>query len=406
MLKKAVRQASKAASFQEASADLAELLRVPISPSHLGKLAGRVGAEWARAREADTQAFQAGALPCAYAEPPAAAAVMIDGGRLHTRAEGQPRGVHEKSWREYKAACCLSLSSPARAQDPQPEPPSKFLDQAGVARLAAEMKSRRQGGAGHRADEAARGGGRKGRPGPCARRRRRRAREKAPVKLVRTVLASMASSEEFGWQVGAEVHRRGLHRAGRKACVCDGQKYNWSIFEMHLVALGFVAVLDILHLLSYLHAAALAAGGAVAQAWERYQRWLRWAWSGEVDELLGEMRACSQALGQAPQGCGEDDPRRVLAEALTYVGNNRGRMDYPRYRRLGLPISSAPVESTIKQLNRRVKGTEKFWVSGGAEALLQLRAAHLSEDDSAGRFWDKPRPYQRAVGSGRLKRPS
>jgi len=47
------------------------------------------------------------------------------------------------------------------------------------------------------------------------------------------------------------------------------------------------------------------------------------------------------------------------------VTNNRQRMDYPEYRRLGLPISSAPVESTIKQMNRRVKGSEKFWLEGG-----------------------------------------
>jgi len=37
-------------------------------------------------------------------------------------------------------------------------------------------------------------------------------------------------------------------------------------------------------------------------------------------------------------------------------------MNYPEYRRLGLPISSAPVESVIKPLNRRVKGSEKFWL--------------------------------------------
>jgi hypothetical protein len=36
-------------------------------------------------------------------------------------------------------------------------------------------------------------------------------------------------------------------------------------------------------------------------------------------------------------------------------------MNDPEYRRLGLPISRAPVESVIKQLNRRVKGSEKFW---------------------------------------------
>ena len=86
----------------------------------------------------------------------------------------------------------------------------------------------------------------------------------------------------------------------------------------------------------------------------------------------------------------------------TYVTNNRERMNYPEYRRMGLPISSAPVESTIKQINRRVKGTEKFWLEGGAEAMLQLRAAQLSQDDRWNRNWSRRRKHRRAAGSGRL----
>jgi hypothetical protein len=35
-------------------------------------------------------------------------------------------------------------------------------------------------------------------------------------------------------------------------------------------------------------------------------------------------------------------------------------MDYPRYRRLGLPNSSVAVESVVKPMNRRIKGTEQF----------------------------------------------
>ena len=81
-------------------------------------------------------------------------------------------------------------------------------------------------------------------------------------------------------------------------------------------------------------------------------------------------------------------------------------MNYPEYRRLGLPLSSAPVESVIKQLNRRVKGSEKFWLEEGAEAVLQVRAAYLSEDERAERSWSRPRPHRRAVGGGRLRRPA
>ena len=68
----------------------------------------------------------------------------------------------------------------------------------------------------------------------------------------------------------------------------------------------------------------------------------------------------------------------------------------------GLPITSAAVESLIKQLNYRVKGTEKFWVTGGAEAILQVRAAYLSDDDRAESFHER-RPRSRAVGKNRRK---
>jgi len=390
LVRKGVRLASKSASFKEASEDLQALAGAAMSATHLQRLSERIGSEWAFERDKEVQAFREDKLVCAYAAAPKASAVMLDGGRLQTRAEDAGRGVHDASWRETKTACCLSLATSEHAEDPQPEPPSKFLDAARVARLAAEVKRRARLGPG-RAEAV---------PGP--KRGKKKKKRPAAQKRVRTVVASMADSETFGWQMAAEVKRRGLDRARRKACVCDGQHYNWTLFEMHLLPWGFIGILDFVHLLAYLHDAAQAWKKDRGRAWKQYVQWLRWAWSGQVKPLLQSLRKAASELGESPPGAAATDPREVMRETLGYVQNNRGRMDYPRYRRLGLPTSSAPVESTIKQINRRVKGSEKFWLKDGAEAILQLRAAYLSEDDRANTYWSRPRPYARAVGAGRL----
>jgi hypothetical protein len=118
-----------------------------------------------------------------------------------------------------------------------------------------------------------------------------------------------------------------------------------------------------------------------------------------VEAVLAEQL---QRLGWPSTAGPPEEPRQVLADTLAYVKRNRQRMDYPRYRRQGLPVTSAAVKSLIKQVNHRVKGTEKFWVCGGAECVLTVRAAYLSEDGRAEEFHDH-RPQGRAVGRGRLR---
>lgn len=387
-----MRQGSKAPSFREAAEDLRELAQVTISGSHVRRLCQRIGREWLRQREQETAAYQARQLPRGYQAPPAVAAIMLDGGRYQVRAEDQGRGVHDAAWKETKVACCQTLVSPESAKDPQPEPPRKFLEPAAVARLVSTMKGRRAAG---RTEKSA--------PSPARRRSKKKKWRRTRV-LVRTVVATTEDNESFGWQVAAEMHRRGLDRAGRKACVGDGSSAVWALFALHLLAADFVAILDFVHLLTYLYAAAGAVRGkGTPAAWVLYERWLRWAWAGEVASLLRGLREARQQVGELPADAAEDDPRQLVQDALTYVTNNRERMDYPRYRRLGLPIFSAPVESAIKQVNRRIKGSEKFWLKGDAEAVLAVRAAYLSQDDRAERLWAQPRPYARAVGPKRLR---
>ena len=49
-----------------------------------------------------------------------------------------------------------------------------------------------------------------------------------------------------------------------------------------------------------------------------------------------------------------------------------------------MPIPSSLMESVVKQVNLRVQGTEQFWSAEGAEAIPQLRADLLSDDQPLG----------------------
>lgn len=396
-----MRQGAKAPSFEEASEDLRELAEIKISTTHVQRVSERIGDEWREQRDADVAKFRDMKLERDYAEAPAgaAAAVMLDGGRAQTRADDSGRGVTEPGWRETKVACCLTLQTKAVEKDPHPEPPEKFLEPKTTARLVAEIK-RRRSASGDKADEKSKRSKKKKTKNKKQASQRSRSEKKQRTR-VRTVIATMENSDAFGWQVAAEVHRRGLDRLKRKACVCDGQNSNWSVFEMHLRPLNFIPILDFVHLLAYLYDSAHAAvRGDAVRGWKKYEQWLRLAWSGKTTELLTQLRAALKELEQ--RGKTTSEQQTTLSETITYVTNNRERMDYSEYRRLGLPVSSAPVESTIKQINRRIKGSEKFWLVTGAEAMLQLRAAQLCDDGRWERYWDHPRKHRRSVGSGRL----
>jgi len=134
------------------------------------------------------------------------------------------------------------------------------------------------------------------------------------------------------------------------------------------------------------------------------KRWIQAVWSGQVATILPELEQRSTALGSPPSECVDSDPRKLIFEALRYLKNNADRMRYDHYRRQGLPIMTSAVESVIKQINRRVKGSEKFWSEPGAEAILQLRADYLSETETMSRFWlarearaGSGRPYRRVA---------
>ncbi|MCH7729059.1 MAG: hypothetical protein IH991_21640, partial [Planctomycetes bacterium] len=61
-------------------------------------------------------------------------------------------------------------------------------------------------------------------------------------------------------------------------------------------------------------------------------------------------------------------PREVVRVSRVYYENHAKRMNHPEYRRQGFPLTSSLVESAVKQVGRRVKGSEKYWSCTGGEA--------------------------------------
>jgi hypothetical protein len=369
-----------------------------ISPRHVQHLTELVGGELAAARDEQAAARRRRQLRPRVAQTPAVVAVEVDGGRLRTRAAGCGPGVHQAEPKEDKVACLISLDSDTHAHDPQPEPPPSLLEPRRVQRLVRQMKGLpgEQPPAQAAAEAAPAAEPPPAVAGPPA-------YPAAPRRLVRTCVASLRDSRAFGPLVAGEAQARDFYRAGRRAFVADGQAYNWSIQQGYFA--DFEPVVDFLHVLCYLYRAAWAVGSYEAERWARYVNWLRGCWQGRVAEVLGELRAEQGRLGEPPEGeeVGAFDPRRLVAEAVSYLGNNQGRMDYPRYRREGLPVTSSLVESLVGEFNARVKGPEKFWNRpGGAEAILQVRAALLSEDDRLARhFAQRPgSPYRRRKKAG------
>jgi hypothetical protein len=108
-----------------------------------------------------------------------------------------------------------------------------------------------------------------------------------------------------------------------------------------------------------------------------------------VDELIEQLRVLRDSQ-RSPEKAevevpSDGDPCKILHQELGCLEHNRDRMDYPRYCREGLPWTTSYVESTVKIFNRCVKGSEKFWGESGAEAILLLGAAFLSEKEQLAR---------------------
>jgi hypothetical protein len=376
VLGKIVRAGAREPSFDEAAEALADLAEVTISGRHLTRVAQEVGHQLEAKRDHQVQQFLAHQLKPEVETRPALAVVGVDGGRLQIRTEGDGPGAHHGSWREDKIAVLATAAVTVSDSDPEPDLPACFRDRNYVDKLVRGI-----GGQSALSQSDPQAESLVDSPPPTTE-RKATSRER-PTLLVRTYMGSTCTSEEFGPLVAAEALRRNFRNAVHRAFLGDGAAWIWKLQQHSFPT--FQAIVDFLHVLGHLFAAAKAAAPGAAERWALFQEWAEACWRGQVSRVIEQLGVLRDRLGPLREGEAEcladDDPRKILVEQLGYLERNHGRMDYPRYRQQGLPWTTSHVESTVKLFNRRVKGSEKFWGKTGAEAILQLRAAFLSEDD-------------------------
>ncbi len=380
MIDKITFAGTSSGSWQKGARALKKLAGVQLSGMELARITLQIGEELLQKREREAALQQRRELPATEAQPVEIACVQVDGGRIRTRASRQGRGVHDHGWKETKVAALWRMAGPTYAHDPHPNPPQCFQDQQHVPKLAREIKQQR----GEQHEREVENSGKTSSISLVDPPAESDSTERLwpPRRVFRTCVATLKDVYGFGPLVAAEAQRRGFYDAARQVFLGDGDHKNWIVHKLHFPF--FTAITDFVHLLTYIYEAAGAVTSSWTAHWEQYTEWMTAAWQGRVSTVVEALREWQMRLGRPEKDTPENDPRQIVATALTYLENNAPRMHYPEYRQQGLPITSCLVESLIKELNHRVKGTEQFWnrpAASEGESILQATAGLLSDGE-------------------------
>lgn len=199
--------------------------------------------------------------------------------------------------------------------------------------------------------------------------------------LARQSRARFLPVDEVAWVLLLSAREVGYANAPLRAFIADGAQWLWRLADQYFGSA--VQILDWYHLAEHVHKAGNGLWGdsnAAARQWCQHIK--DELWEGRGSAALDLVRT-ELARTRSPA------KRELLAELATYLEHNLGRIDYPRYRALGLPIGSGQVEAQCKTLvgARCKQAGMRNWTYAGAEAVLRLRAPR--QDGTFDALWEQ-----------------
>ena len=218
-----------------------------------------------------------------------------------------------------------------------------------------------------------------------ARRRREDTRDEAPrAQQVRRVASLVRTKQAVMACIKADAERRDPQHRKPLVVLLDGALGLWNLATNLFKKWKRVTfVLDIMHVVGYLWAAANALCGEQSQEGTRWvQRKLTEILHGRVGYVIGGLR---QILTKRRL---RTSVRETLAKVITFFQNHRRWMQYDAYLAAGLPVGTGVVESACGSVvKHRMEGEGKRWSLAGAEAILALRSLKKSHDNDLRDYW-------------------
>ena len=177
--------------------------------------------------------------------------------------------------------------------------------------------------------------------------------------------------------VAMHLHRLGAARAARVTFGGDGARWIWDRIPtiVRLAKLDGVPIheaLDCCHAAHHISLALAAMGDNERERMPLYREHRTLLRNGQWRRVVEELTELAE------MNTGNEAARTEIAYLRKH--GEAGRLQYPTFRKLGLPLGSGAIESSIRRvINLRLKNNGMFWREEHAEEMLQVRAQVISK---------------------------
>lgn len=185
-------------------------------------------------------------------------------------------------------------------------------------------------------------------------------------------VAHLGGPETVGALLWKEAKRRRWEAAEDTVVLGDGAVWIWNLVSTHFY--NSKQIVDWYHGTQHLAAAAeLLHGQDTQEARRCFEKWKNRLYQGQAEEVAEHLtQAAALEAGTQPRKAA------ALQTEAGYFTTNQRRMQYMQMREDGWPIGSGMVESGCKQFRQRFAGPGMRWSRPGAERLIPIRAAVMS----------------------------